>query len=159
MRDALPAILFNYDRSLCEKICQALLSQLTKAETLFKDDSAAWKARLSGWEKWKSEQEKMGSRNRQPKPKTKKGRSTEDVVLSKAESTQEAANMESDIYASFDPEAPVEGFHFAGHAEASDLSPHFQELKRREIRPWLIDGLKRGIGIHHAGMNRKYRQV
>lgn len=39
------------------------------------------------------------------------------------------------------------------------MAVYVRQLSRRQVAPWLIDALKRGIGIHHAGMNRKYRQV
>jgi hypothetical protein len=34
---------------------------------------------------------------------------------------------------------------------------HAKELRYRGVEEWLIDGLMRGIGVHHAGLNRKYR--
>ena len=36
---------------------------------------------------------------------------------------------------------------------------YVKQLGRRNVDPSLIAALARGIGVHHAGMNRKYRQV
>lgn len=33
-----------------------------------------------------------------------------------------------------------------------------EQLRFKHIKPDLIDLLRRGVGVHHAGMNRKYRQ-
>ncbi|KAK1020060.1 hypothetical protein LTR33_019254, partial [Friedmanniomyces endolithicus] len=41
----------------------------------------------------------------------------------------------------------------------SELEIYVRQLGKRNIQQWLIDALQRGIGVHHAGMNRKYRQV
>jgi replicative superfamily II helicase len=40
-----------------------------------------------------------------------------------------------------------------------ELAKHEKELIRREVPEYLLAGLRRGIGVHHAGLNRKYRQV
>ncbi|KAF4550357.1 DEAD/DEAH box helicase-like protein 4 [Elsinoe fawcettii] len=156
-RNALPAILFNYDRSMCEKICQALMKQLDQAQTAWKASSPKWKAQLEKYAKWKKEQEKI--KFKRPTAKKSKGQGDED--MSKGEREREAAEMEQNPFASFDPEGIVEGFSFANNKAL--LPSEFQDLKRklewRHVTPWLIDALKLGIGVHHAGMNRSYRQA
>lgn len=162
-RDALPAILFNYDRHRCEGICKAVIQQLIEAETRWKESSPAWKAKLTGFEKWKTEQAKMAGKRPAKKVSTKKGKGgdDDDDPSSKMDKIQDAASDEANPYANFDPEAPVDGFHFAARhrAEASELNMYYGQMKWRGLPPWLTDGLQRGIGVHHAGMNRKYRQV
>ena len=161
-RDALPAIFFNYDRLKCEQICQAVLTQLVAAEENWKENSPAWKTYLSGWEQWKKDQTKMSSKKAPKIVSKKKGKAEDDDdSTTKADRVQDAANDEASPYASFDPEAPVDGFHFAvkQKLETAELARHFWQLRRRGIAPWLMDALTRGIGVHHAGMNRKYRQV
>lgn len=160
-RDALPAIFFNYERTKCERICRAVLMQLVAAEKRWKENSPAWKTYLSGWEQWKKDQTKMSAKKAPKIVAKKKGKGEDDDPTSKADRVQDAANDEASPYASFDPEAPVDGFHFAvkQKVEAAELAQHFWHLRRRGIVPWLMVALTRGIGIHHAGMNRKYRQV
>ena len=69
-RQALPAILFNYNRAQCEDIAYSLLSQLSKAESLWKE-GPQWKKKLEGYEKYKIEKEKKSRKplNRQRRPK------------------------------------------------------------------------------------------
>lgn len=160
-RDALPAILFNYDRAKCEGICRTIISQLTLAEQKWKEKSASWKKHLSDWEQWKKEQAKMAGKKAPKIAPKKRGKDDEEGLGSKADRVQDAANSEASPFANFDPEDPVDGFHFAAKhkIESSELNQYFDQLKRRGVSPWLTEALTRGIGVHHAGMNRKYRQL
>ena len=160
-RDALPAIFFNYERKQCEVICRAVLMQLIAAEEKWKESSPSWKTYLSGWEQWKKDQTKMSAKKTPKIVSKKKAKGDDDDPTSKAGRVQDAANDEASPYASFDPDAPIDGFHFAAKQklETAELTQHFWQLRRRGIAPWLMEALNRGIGVHHAGMNRKYRQV
>ncbi|KAH8433897.1 putative DEAD/DEAH box helicase [Aspergillus melleus] len=155
---ALPAILFNYDRSQCEKLCEHLLAELQEAEKRWKTSSPVWKKKIAEWEAWKKSEAKRA------KIKPKKGKRSgndEDEPLSKTERLQESASVESSLYDSFDPNEPVAGFHLADTRclSRSEFDAYAKEMRRRSIPEWLIDGMNRGIGVHHSGMNRKYRQV
>ncbi|KAL9581113.1 MAG: hypothetical protein Q9212_004097 [Teloschistes hypoglaucus] len=158
-RGALPAILFNYDRSKCEGICRAIMKQLKDAEDAFKSSSPAWKAKIRGYEQYLQDKSKHNP-TKAPAIK-KKGKSNDDEGRSKADKMQDAASEEVNPYANFDADAAVDGFHFANmaKAEASELAAIHKELIRRDLPPWLMESLTRGIGVHHAGMNRKYRQA
>ncbi|KAL8725684.1 MAG: hypothetical protein Q9166_007198 [cf. Caloplaca sp. 2 TL-2023] len=158
-RDALPAILFNYDRSKCEGICKSIMKQLKDAEIAMKESSPTWKSKFRGYEQYLANKSKQHPK-KLALPK-KKGRANDDEGTSKADKMQDAASEEANPYANFDPDAPVEGFHFANiaKAEASELAAIHKELKRRNLDDWLMESLTRGIGVHHAGMNRKYRQA
>ena len=157
-RNALPAIFFNYERTKCEGICQAITQQLEQAEAKWKESSPAWKTKLSGFESYKKEKAKLASKKTPKQAAKKKGQGDEDP---KADKLLDATSDEADPYAGFDPDDPVDGYHFAAKhkAEAGELSKYYYQINRRGLPEWLIAGLKRGIGVHHAGMNRKYRQV
>ncbi|KAF2826826.1 P-loop containing nucleoside triphosphate hydrolase protein [Ophiobolus disseminans] len=148
-QDALPGIIFNYDRAVCEKMCQTLMKQLTEAETTWKETSPKWKAKLREWDDWKKE---MARREKQGVRGANKG-------MTKQDQMREAANQEVSAFASFNPEKPLDGFHFADNKKLSqeELDDFSYQMRRRGVEEWLIDGLRRGIGVHHAGMNRKYR--
>lgn len=148
-QDALPGIIFNYDRAVCEKMCQTLMKQLTEAETTWKETSPKWKDKLKEWDDWKKE---MSRREKQGVRGANKG-------MTKQDQMREAANQEVSAFASFDPEKPIDGFHFADNKKMSqqELDDFAYQMRRRGVDDWLIDGLRRGIGVHHAGMNRKYR--
>ncbi|PGH12600.1 hypothetical protein AJ80_06658 [Polytolypa hystricis UAMH7299] len=156
---ALPAIFFNYDRSACETICESLLAQLEKAEEAWKSSNPAWKAKLAGWEAWKASQEKQAKKNA-PAAAKKKGKAGNDD-MSPEDRMRDSATTESSFFESFDPTAPLDGFHVADVKKLtpSDFEAHVKELRRRFVSERLITALRRGIGVHHAGMNRKYRQV
>lgn len=159
---ALPAILFNYDRSKCETICEALMAQLETAETAWKSSSSTWKTKLAAFEQWKKLQE--GKKSKKAPLKTKKKGSSkddDDEKTSKAESERENLESETSPFTRFDPNAPVDGFHFANEKtlQPSEMAEYMWRLERRHVAPWLCKALTRGIGVHHAGMNRAYRQV
>jgi len=75
-RGALPAILFNYDRSGCEKIAYNLLKQLMTAENIWKK-SKEWQRKLDEWTKWKELKEKKAAK-KPAKPSKKKGGGDDD---------------------------------------------------------------------------------
>ena len=160
-RNALPAILFNYDRHHCEVICHSVLDQLVAAEEKWKQRSAVWKAKLDQWEQWKKNKAKMAGKKPLKAASKKKGKNEDDDPMSKADQIQDAASSGVDPWASFNPDDPIEGFHFAARhkSEKAELDTWFVQLGRRGVQSWLMDALSRGIGVHHAGMNRKYRQV
>lgn len=154
---ALPAILFNYDRTNCEDIAHSLLSELVQAEEAWKSSSAEWKRRVAKFEKWQSDKGKVQALN-EKKDKTKiKGKRQDD-----GDGVDEA-RMEDDpsTMANFDPQAPLSSFSFADHTKfpASELEESIWSLRYKDIDPRIIDALRRGIGVHHAGMNQKYRQI
>ncbi|PSN74496.1 P-loop containing nucleoside triphosphate hydrolase protein [Corynespora cassiicola Philippines] len=153
---ALPGIVFNYDRGLCEKMCRHLLEQLSAAESAWKETNPKWKSTLKKWEEWKKMMAKSGKRA--PKAPKKKGG---EEGLTKEDMMRENADTEASPWASFEPEKPVDGFHFANRKRASnqELDRYERDLTRRGVSQWLLDSLRRGIGVHHAGMNRKYRHV
>lgn len=163
-RNALPAILFNYDRHLCEEACKTIIDQLQHAETTQQKSGPKWQRKLERWEEWKEAKVKTSAQSaKEKKSKTtqKKRQDGDDDKMSKADMLREATSAEVDKWESFDPTAPIDGYHFADHTkvQASELEDYVKQLRYREIPSYLIDALGRGIGVHHAGMNRKYRQV
>ena len=167
-RNALPAIFFNYDRLQCERIARAVLTKLEAAEKHYKESSAEWKRLVEGFEIWKKVEEgKRTHKDTNPASKTRKkgkGRSNEDAddeAMSKADSVRDGASQEKHFYETFDPSKPINAYSFADNKkyESSLLQSDLQTLERRGLPAWLGECLKRGIGVHHAGMNRKYRQM
>ena len=152
---ALPAIFFNYERSTCEKMGLQLLKQLKAAEVEHKSTSASFKKKVADWEEWKVQQAKT---SKKPAKITKGANNSEEK--SKLEQERENAEIESDPMLSFDPEAPLPEYSFANHKvlQPSEFAEYTRKLQWANIAPYLRDALTRGIGIHHAGMNRLYRQ-
>ncbi|KAJ5340845.1 hypothetical protein N7541_009969 [Penicillium brevicompactum] len=80
---------------------------------------------------------------------------------SREDQMRDSASTESTQFDRFDPERPLNQFSLAdskkiGPGEFSTLA---RELKARQVAQFLIDALERGIGVHHSGLNRKYRHV
>ncbi|KAI1075155.1 P-loop containing nucleoside triphosphate hydrolase protein [Whalleya microplaca] len=151
---ALPAIFFNYDRLGCEAILVTLLKALKLAEVEYKETDPKWKKKIAEFETWKKTRGKTTKLTRTHLVADEEG-------LSKLDFLREDANQEKSPWDSFDPYAPLSQFSFADSTKISDteLQERLDTLKNLPIRPQVIEALRRGLGVHHAGMNRQYRQV
>ncbi|KAG0641019.1 hypothetical protein HOY80DRAFT_902973 [Tuber brumale] len=150
--NALPAILFSYDRLMCEKICIMICSQLETAEKNWRENSPKWQKIIKDWEKYKADRSSRGS---------KKAKVVLPPGSTKADQMRENAEYDSSFWSSFDPNHPSPEFSFADfkkHAK-SDLQIDIDNLIRWGIPEVLVHAFSRGIGVHHSGMNRKYRQA
>ncbi|KAL4968332.1 putative DEAD/DEAH box helicase [Aspergillus stella-maris] len=161
-QDALPALLFNYDRAKCEEICYDLVAKLKTAEDHWKAMSTAWKNKLAKYEEWQRSRENDATllKRMEKGKKGKKGRDDDD------DDQISSFDLERDMgensqFESFNPDDPVSCFHFADEKKltTSEFEEYAKVMRRREVPEGLIAALKRGIGVHHAGMNRRYRQV
>ena len=78
-QNALPTILFNYDRSMCESLCETVLRALIDAENYWKDKSSEWKRKLQGFEDWqKSSRDKRKLEQALQEKKNKAGQKKEE---------------------------------------------------------------------------------
>ncbi|OTA76381.1 hypothetical protein M434DRAFT_402525 [Hypoxylon sp. CO27-5] len=155
---ALPSIFFNYDRLGCEALVSILLKTLESAETKYRNNSPAWKRKLAEFEKWKKARTKTQGKTE----KFLRSRQGDDSEgMSKLDMAREMGSQDESPWNSFDPEAPLPEFSFADMTKISkeELEERLDTLKFHKIRPHFIDALRRGLGVHHAGMNRQYRQV
>ncbi|TQS38013.1 hypothetical protein Golomagni_01491 [Golovinomyces magnicellulatus] len=153
-RNALPAILFNYNRVSCEKIAGAVCEQLFEAELKWKE-SSSWKKTMEEYEKWKKNKSKKPT----AKPRNKKKDHDEDGG-SKLDRMRNETEIEFSIYDLFNPNDPLNEFSFANfkHTTKAELDDFILSLQERRVSTILINLLTRGIGVHHSGLNRKYRQ-
>jgi hypothetical protein len=165
-RNALPAIVFNYDRAQCVRLMKDVVSELETNEMAWKDTNTVWKEKLAEFEKFNKEQKAIKARFKDGKSKVidktkRKSDKGDEEKTSKANREREAGSAECSKWDGFDPRAPVNGFHFTNAKKLlpSELDEYKQQLRKRGVAEWLIGALSRGIGVHHAGMNRKYRQV
>ncbi|KAJ0420584.1 hypothetical protein BJY00DRAFT_313002 [Aspergillus carlsbadensis] len=164
---ALPALFFNYDRSKCEKICFHLLGQLEDAEKRWKASDPAWQRKLEKFKEWQKLQEKQTKVREPKKQKGKKRRGDDDddddqeERTSKSEQARLVASKDSSMFETFNPDNPVAGFHFADEKKLTDseFEEYAEQMRYRDVPKQMITALRRGIGIHHSGLNRKYRQV
>ncbi|CAM1501134.1 Fc.00g102960.m01.CDS01 [Cosmosporella sp. VM-42] len=152
-QDALPAIVFNYDRHECEMAGEAILRSLEAAERSWKDSDPGWKKKVQEFEVWKKNKAGVPTRS-------KTAKDSADPV-SKSEQLREKANMDASPWDNFDPEAPLEPYSFADFTKMTRADFHGMTrwLDPTKVPPRLVLALQRGVGVHHAGMNRKYRQI
>ncbi|KAM7186722.1 hypothetical protein V8F33_011645 [Rhypophila sp. PSN 637] len=155
---SLPAILFNFDRVSCEEIVREILDVLESAEKQFKENDRAWITKVAAYEKWKAVQElakRKGS-------KAVKGKTQGDEEkTSKSEQQRDNANRDTSKWDSFDPDAPLAQFSFADTTKMTqaEVQERIWSLGKGSVPPEFIRALRRGLGVHHAGMNRNYRQA
>jgi hypothetical protein len=161
---ALPVILFNYDRTKCEAILTEILSILTLAESRYRETNPAWLAKTAQFEIWKKARDAAGTKNTKKKASSKgTGRRGEDdsEEQGKAQSEREAASRDVSKWESFDPDAPLARFSFADTTKMSseELEERLLRIYPGAVQQLFIEALRHGVGVHHAGMNRQYRQV
>ncbi|KAF4343302.1 dead deah box helicase [Fusarium beomiforme] len=151
-QNALPAPVFDYDRFECEQAIKHILQTLQKAKDAFKREDKGWKHKVQAFEKWGKATDNGHGINQS---------NTVEEICSKLDLVREEASLEINAWESFDPEAPLDQFSFAGKktVQQAEFSNLVRSLSGNKVAPWLIDALHHGLGVHHAGMNRRYRQV
>ncbi|KAF9461731.1 hypothetical protein BDZ94DRAFT_800063 [Collybia nuda] len=148
-RGELPTILFNFDRTDCEIMAKNLVISLRHGEAEWRAQSAEWQRKISEWEKWKlrsKERERLAERAQ----RQKKEPGDEQTVERSWEST-------------FNPAEPTPAFSFAGSHTTytkAERDSDINELARWTGTPsWALAALRRGIAVHHSGMNKRYRSL
>lgn len=104
---------------------------------------------MKDWEAWKR-QAKQREKALEKTAKQKKDKDTE-------RDSGPAPSWE----ASFDPEDPSDQFSFANTRAYSmaKLDEDIRALRWTSTEGWAFDVLRRGIAVHHAGMNKGYRTL
>ncbi|WEW57644.1 DEAD-box helicase superfamily protein [Emydomyces testavorans] len=151
-QNLLPALLFNFERTTCERIAITALQQLQKAEDEYRG-GPTWKQKIGDYEQYCAAASKRARAAESSKKADKrKGKSTE-------ENDPDVAPPESHPFDTFYPERPIEQFSFANPYKLpwKELLEEIKEMKIHHVNPLLLEALKRGIGVHHAGLNRRYR--
>ena len=125
---------------------------MESAEERWRETNPEWKRKIKQFELWQS---RAKERERQAE-RLKKVKKDDDKPSA-------AAEPETSWEASFDPEDPSPQFSFAGMSPAftkEDLDEEIRSLARWSSAPeWALKGLRRGIGVHHSGMNKHYRTL
>jgi ATP-dependent RNA helicase DDX60 len=149
--DEQPALIFSFDRHQCETHAQKILSFLEEAEEMWRATSPEWQIKLQAWEVYKS---KAKDRER-IKERSQRQRKDKDEGVTKI---QEDTAWE----AKFDPSDPSPEFSFAGVKTSYDktsLDSDLRGLSWTSTPDWAIAAIKRGVAVHHSGMNKKYRNL
>jgi ATP-dependent RNA helicase DDX60 len=123
-----------------------LIENLQQSEAMWRANDPAWNRRIKQWEQWKlraKDRERMAQREKKFKD----------------DASEPTTIKEKSWESSFDPEDPSPQFSFAGFNKSYSKDDLNEDLGWWKLDQWMIDGLRRGIAVHHAGMNKRYRSV
>ncbi|KAH9846953.1 P-loop containing nucleoside triphosphate hydrolase protein [Lenzites betulinus] len=148
----LPALLFCFDRKACELMTEHILVELEAAEEEWRETSPEWRRKVKQWNTWMS----MAKERERQAERLKKLKKDDDAP-------DPSTERETSWEASFDPADPSPQFSFAGTSPAfskADLEDEIQSIARFNSAPsWALKALRRGVGVHHSGMNKHYRTL
>lgn len=129
-------------------MAQHITGALEKAEEQWRLSSPEWKQKLVRWKAWKA-QSKQRERAEEKAKKNRKG--DDEKGYDKPDASWES---------SFDPNDPSPQFTFIGpHTSKAQLDEDIKKLSWTSVAPWMFAALRRGIGVHHAGMHKHYRTM
>lgn len=148
----LPAIVFNFDPQFCERMAIALNAAMVEKEAVHRSSAEYRNARIKYIEEmkeWEAEQKRKERASKKKKDK----RNDEDL------DKEGDPTMDMPV----DPDYELaDGTTFTRDGEVEpldDLKRELTNLKNRGINGLLVDGIRRGIGVHHNGLDKKYRQA
>lgn len=138
--------MFNFDRSGCEIATKTLLAALESAEAAWRRTSPEWQRKIERWETWKAQ---APAREKAAEKLRRQRKDPDEPVNHAPDSSWES---------SFDPDDPSPQFSFLGKkCSKAILNEAIEDIRWTTTPEWAKDALRRGIGIHHAGMNKHYR--
>ncbi|KAF8441900.1 hypothetical protein BGX38DRAFT_1315748 [Terfezia claveryi] len=146
---------------MCDTLCLSLVKQLVKYEKRWRENSKEWKKKVTEKELYMKRKEEADRRSvKVKKVVKKKGGDDEQDDIKEQKDMDSRGDDAFAAIATFDPEAPSEQFSFAGRRNISkeDLEIDLAKLKKADVGDDFIEGLRRGVGIHHAGLSRPLRE-
>ncbi|GAA5927004.1 uncharacterized protein JCM15063_000429 [Sporobolomyces koalae] len=144
-QNQLPAILFNFSREHCESLGKRISKDLEAAEDKWRKASPAYK-------------ERVARAKAAEKSAAKKAKAVESSTVNRKQEEEAARMGVVEETTTFDPDAPSEEFTFVGKGISHiEFKKDVDELLWLDMDPLIINALRRGVGIHHAGMPRRYR--
>ncbi len=151
-QDRLPAVLFNFDRTQCESIAFGFNAILGRAEDSARAEHSKTLAKSA---KVESQKDKVQKRIRDKVLSEKK----EEAMLQEMAEMAESSTVES---AGIDEVSFKAQFTFVqeGRSSKQDFERITESARKimGEGHP-LIQILRRGIGVHHSGLQNKYRMA
>lgn len=129
-----------------------LLRTLETSEEEWRETSPEWASTIRKWERWQAgAKERQRQAEKATKKQKRKGEDEEDGRAESASSWEET----------FNPDDPSPQFSFVGKSAytKADLEDAIRDMSWVSIPQWALDALRRGIAVHHAGMNKAYRSL
>ena len=123
------------------------MDDLEKAEARWRESSPEWNRKIQQWEQWKSQ---VVAREKQAEKLRKQNKDGSD--------SHAVDDVDAPWESSFDPKDPSPQFSFLGkRCSKAILNEAIGDIRWTSTPKWVLSALRRGIGIHHAGMNKHYR--
>ena len=126
-----------------------ILDTLEKAEEAWRAQSPEWSRKVSQWKAWQARQQEK--QRLVQKAAARKKKQDDD-------GPQQSEELSWESY--FDPQDPSPQFSFAGMSTypKDELLVDIAELRRWNLTPeFVLRALRRGVAVHHSGMNKGYR--
>ncbi len=125
-----------------------VLDTLEGAEEAWRAQSPEWKHKVNQWKAWQARQ-KDKQRLAQKAAARKKNQDDD--------GPQQSEELSWESY--FDPQDPSPQFSFAGTSTypKEELLADIASLRWTSTPEFLFRALRRGVAIHHSGMNKVYR--
>ena len=125
-----------------------ILESLERAEEVWRENSLEWKRKMSKWEAWQTRQK---NKERLEQKAAGRKRDPDDEMLQE----DEHRSWES----SFNPGDPSPQFSFASTSAYAkeELLADISSLRWTSTPDFLFRALRRGVAVHHSGMNKTYR--
>ena len=148
----LPAIIFNLDRAEIMKMAERLGEHLRRGQydKYYGTEERAYATRAIN-KKRSDAYEAQLARRRMMERKNKKDEDFDETEI--AEGIPLPVMVEDE----FDPEFSFAGVRAISDPECHELIDKLAESKK--IKPWIIEGLKRGIGMHHEGCSTRLKKT
>ena len=131
-----------------------ICNQLASVEKAFKERDAAWQLTLKAWEQWKAQAKERDRAAAREKRNTGKLKADLELRMQSENPNQRWEN--------FNPSAPLDDFSFLNTKAPYSIQELIQdcnEIVWQGTPVWAVACLRRGIGVHHSGMNKAYRAL
>lgn len=142
-QERLPVIVFNFDAEVCEKLLQLLVERLEKEE-------------------YRKSQTEDSIKERRTLQKAREAQSRKQKLMRDAKLKEKTAIelVQKEHDAAFIPEEEEVDRDFSYCAPDVEISKEALDIIKSYPAkiPW-VRAVKRGIGVHHAGLPTKYRQA
>lgn len=124
-----------------------ILEDLEEAESRWREKSPAYKLKLQR----AKEAEKIAAKKAKEAEAAAKNKRGDDEDGVPGAEEDDSSNL-------FDPDDPSEEFSFVGKGISQvEFKREIAELAWVNVEPWLVNALRRGVGVHHSGLTRRYR--
>jgi hypothetical protein len=130
-----------------------LLQALEDAEEKWRKSSPEWNQKLRDWETWKLRAKERERLRNEHKSRNKRRIQTSPALGIFMTALGSSPSIQTTHRLNFLSQVPTYSY------SKSELEEDIAKLAWVSIEPWALACLRRGIAVHHAGMNKRYRSL